>query len=85
MDDGAAVALEQGLMTADPSARTGKTVVAASVEAVEDGTVEELLRLELGRPYVALGFFQKPRVLSLPRCVRFAGPVSAPVRSVSLS
>jgi hypothetical protein len=44
------------------------------------------LRLELASPrYVALGGFQKPRVLSLPRCVRFAGPVSDPVRSVSLS
>jgi hypothetical protein len=37
-------------VTADRATPAGKTVVAAaSVEAVEDATVEELLRLELGR------------------------------------
>jgi hypothetical protein len=54
-------ALARVLVNPDPAAETGKTVVAAaSVEAAQDGTVEELLRLELGRepelPSAIIGF-----------------------------
>lgn len=43
-------ALSETLMTSDRTPLGGKTVVAAeSVEAIRDGSVEELLRVEIGR------------------------------------